>query len=528
MSLDLPDILNQLTGLNDDSATAHAMTWLENNPTHKGAKDLIVYLERFSTQEDIVERCADWLENHPRHLVPPKSPKEQAIRPFWSTHSVNLIEIRKVANNFEFRSAQDITSLMNASSPQVIALYQRWLDTFDKDNTNVEMVTKLLEEAPTAANGTRARALLSKTANAQDKKKVLTRLIEATEAPELIQEALAILAADNDFESNECFAEAIIKSDCDRHSKQKAIDWWHAAHRNERTIKEGLAFRLGLVKEESIAAVTIAQLKKSTDENAQLFAWTSLLVFNCNDWTIAECWHWLTENQSHKFWEGIFDQLLVRALAKGQKIPLAAITEIWRRAQAGDNEWVEYLLKFDKGAKSIDYVYDLIKREAQNNKPIDSILASLIEADPSEEKLAFATNWLQSNHDGKNATWKTLEVLLKVNPSDSLSAIARQQLIDKGHQSSFLHMLVKMVELVGDQWSIKLARVFMERECRYGIRLTMGHDCAPLLILLLKIDENNQELSAQTRRWAQQWLAQFGSWLKEDAVKLQNALIKNQ
>lgn len=524
MSLDLPEILNRLTSLNDDSATSDAMTWLETNPTHKGVKDLIVYLERFSTQDDIVERCADWLEKHPRHLVPPKSPREQAISPFCSTHAVNLIEIRKVANNFEFSSAQDIISLLSASKPRVVALCQRWLDTFDKDNTNVEIVTKLLNEAPTAANCTRARALLSKTANAQDKKKVLTRLIKATEAPELIQEALAILAADNDFESNECFAEAIIKSDCNRHFKQKAIDWWHAAHRNERTIKEGFAFRFGLVKEESIAAVTIAQLKKSTDENAQLLAWTSLLVFNCTDWTIAECWQWLTENQSHKFWEGIFDQLLIRALAKGLMIPSSATTELWRRAQEGDAEWVEYLLKFDKGAKSIDYVYDLIKREAQNNKPIDSILASLMEADPSEEKLAFATNWLQSNHDGKNATWKTLEALLKVNPSDSLSAIARQQLLDKGNQSSFLHIVVKMVELVGDQWSIKLARVFMERECRYGIRLTMGDDCALLLILLLKIDENDQELSAQNRRWAQQWLAQFGRWRKEDAIKLSNAL----
>lgn len=87
---------------------------------------------------------------------------------------------------------------------------------------------------------------------------------------------------------------------------------------------------------------------------------------------------------------------------------------------------------------------------------------------------------------------------------------------------------MKLVKLLLEQVSIKLTRVFMECKCRYEIRLTMCYNCAPLLILLLKIDEDNQELSAQTRRWAQQWLAQFGRWRKEEAIKLSNALIKNQ
>ncbi|MBK7839194.1 MAG: hypothetical protein IPJ49_16295 [Candidatus Obscuribacter sp.] len=88
------------------------------------------------------------------------------------------------------------------------------------------MITNLLLAAPTPEICARAKALQVKTTNPKDKSNLLSNLIRYNESPALVQEALQILAKNDDFDTNVFLAEAIINSDCNNESKHAAIDWW--------------------------------------------------------------------------------------------------------------------------------------------------------------------------------------------------------------------------------------------------------------------------------------------------------------
>jgi len=312
-------IIKRLTGLADYTATNDAFAWLDNNPTHADVKTLIVSLERFSPAQDVVERCAAWLLKHPEQLIPPTDPKAHALEPFWSTHCLYLVKYQEVANNLNIDAKPALLALLSPlPTPPVISLCTQWLDRFDDSNTDKEMITSLLLAASTPEICARARALQVKTTNPKDKSNLLSNLIRYNESPALVQEALQILADNDDFDTNEFLAEAIINSNCNDESKQTAIDWWHKARRARRKNSSIYSLSFGALQVQSIAAATISEIKECANEDAQYMTWIALQIKNCTESTIAECWHWLDANRNHKHWESLFWHLLSRAARNKQ------------------------------------------------------------------------------------------------------------------------------------------------------------------------------------------------------------------
>ncbi|MBK9203198.1 MAG: hypothetical protein IPL73_12355 [Candidatus Obscuribacter sp.] len=541
MPADHHSIIERLTSISDDIATNDALAWLDNNPTHADVKALIVSLERFSTAQDVVERCAEWLLKHPEQLIPPTDPKAHALEPFGSTHSQYLIKYQALANNLNIGSKPALLELLNSlPTPPVISLCIKWLDTFADNDTDKEMITNLLLAAPTPEICARAKALQVKVINPMDKSNLLSNLIRYNESPALVQEALQILADNDDFDTNEFLAEAIINSNCNDESKQTAIDWWHKARRARRKKSSNYSLSFGALQVPSIAAATISEIKVCINEEAQFMTWIALQIKSCTESTIAECWQWLDANRNHKHWENLFWHLLSRASRNHQQLPAAALEQLWVFVRSEHTDYASFLLAFDSSEPTIDYLYALAKSEAKQNEPIDDLLAGLIKADPSEDKIDFAISWIESQLNSNNSISETVEALLEVMQTNRLREIAHGELIDQEYQTWYLSKLLRTVELLRNDWSIKLARIYLERECRYGIRAMMAHECAPLIELLLEIDRdesrnnnnnnnnNNSDSDRSsietTRSQAEQWLQQFAHMHKAASEKLRQAL----
>lgn len=216
--------------------------------------------------------------------------------------------------------------------------------------------------------------------------------------------------------------------------------------------------------------------------------------------------------------------------------------QLWVFVRSEHTDYASYLLAFDRSEATIKYLFALAKSEAKQDEPIDDLLAGLIKADPSKEKVDFAISWVESQLKGKNSISETVEALLEVTQTDLLREIAHSELIDQEYQTWYLSKLLRTVELLRDDRSIKLARIYLERECRYGIRAIMATDSALLIELLLEIDRNesrnnnnnnnnsdhnSDKSSAETTRsQAEHWLQQFAHMHKTEAEKLRQALSK--
>ncbi|MBK7839193.1 MAG: hypothetical protein IPJ49_16290 [Candidatus Obscuribacter sp.] len=141
--------------------------------------------------------------------------------------------------------------------------------------------------------------------------------------------------------------------------------------------------------------------------------------------------------------------------------------QLWVFVRSEHTDYASFLLAFDSSEPTIDYLYALAKSEAKQNEPIDDLLAGLIKADPSKEKVDFAISWVESQVNGKNKTSQTIGALLKAAPSIRLAELAQRQLIDENSPSWYVHKLLKMVDYLRDDWSIKRARIYLEQECRW-------------------------------------------------------------
>jgi hypothetical protein len=432
----LKQIVNRLRTVGDELAIDDAKAWLQSSASSDRVLEVIKLLELYSPHEETIEWCAEFLRTNPRHLETPG---------LWAIQSQSIFRLKyKTADPSDEDSLDTIEEVLEGvRSLKTIALAETWLDNYQQLEAAFAVVCSLLKAAPNKENFRRARKWLQSNSDKFGTNVVVSLLLQSDfqqndvdySLNELRQYPQSQSSADN---GASYLAESILKYVSDESARAEALAWMK--NELQGPWAEYAAMDFSMLTHPDLAQSIVQYLFDHPEQENCRFVWINLLIRNCTESLLAECWRWLEANPDFADWDWVFHYFLRKAGEYSCSISTAAMAKA-REA------------------------FELSKQK-----------------NPSEAGL-------------------TLSSLLELAPNARVVISAKKHMHGGAKPKEYFHLLESLIRNTDDSWAACIARRQVALETKLGFRVYFAESFGALMLALIDTNKADDSIRTSAAEW---------------------------